>query len=566
MIPIIVQVTNKNESIANRNMQLINGEPQISFLLKRLKEQTGRQIIIATTNQEVDDELAKCGEALDILVQRGDFYDILSRLIEAADKIGCNDFVRVFGNYPLVDMYALQELENEHISGKYDYSYNEHRQGVLWGTGCDIFHVETLKKLNSEIKDCYQREAISFYLQQNTDKFRINRSFFCENRPQYKLNVETEKDLAVVQEIYNNVSDIKNSEIIDYISKHEIISKYNIENPAKEVGTEKLYLHTTKIQDILEKGVMASAYPISVELTLTNACNLKCVYCSDQDLRERQGYKNMAFETFERLFKDLSEGGTKGVVFEGGGEPTIHPDFSRLLMIAKKSGLAVGLITNGTSDIEENILEQFEWIRVSLDASNEEEYLDLKKVDCFERVLSNIGKYVKYCNTVGVGYVVTNKNMSNIETLILRLRDLGVSYIQMRPVVDNPELLPNEKDLKYLEFYRNGSFNVIVDGMEENINSGNGNLPCYASSITSIISGDGNVFLCGRLNIYDWLKPIGNIQKQNFNEIWYGTERQKQLKMISDKEFCKNNCPQCRVSKYNMLFNRLFQVHTVHFI
>ncbi len=42
---------------------------------------------------------------------------------------------------------------------------------------------------------------------------------------------------------------------------------------------------------------------------------------------------------------------------------------------------------------------------------------------------------------------------------------------------------------------------------------GNDNLPCVANSITSIISGDGNyVYLCGRLNIYDWIPPIGNIK------------------------------------------------------
>ena len=48
--------------------------------------------------------------------------------------------------------------------------------------------------------------------------------------------------------------------------------------------------------------------------------------------------------------------------------------------------------------------------------------------------------------------------------------------------------------------------------MQENMDRGNDNLPCVANSITSIISGDGSVYLCGRLNIYDWIPPIGNIK------------------------------------------------------
>ena len=102
--------------------------------------------------------------------------------------------------------------------------------------------------------------------------------------------------------------------------------------------------------------------------------------------------------------------------------------------------------------------------------------------------------------------------------------------------------------------------------MKENAESGNEGLPCYASSITSIISGDGSVYLCCRLNIYDWLQPSGNIKNQTFHEIWNGSERKKQLEMIKDREFCGKNCPQCRVSKYNQLFERLLTTKSVHFI
>ena len=274
----------------------------------------------------------------------------------------------------------------------------------------------------------------------------------------------------------------------------------------------------------------------------------------------------MDYDILCHLFQDLSAGGTKGVVFEGGGEPTLHPDFADLVKSANKSGLAVGLITNGTVRLSEEVLKQFEWIRVSLDASNAEEYYALKKADYFEKVMSNLAYYSKYCETVGVGYVGTNCNLANIETLIMRLREMGVSYIQLRPVVDMPELMPQEKDLRYLECYRSARFNVIVDGMRENMENGNDNLPCIANSITSVISGDGSVYLCGRLNIYDWMHPIGNIVKQSFSEIWYGEERKKQLHMVGDADFCSRNCPQCRVSKFNQLFQRLSQTKSIHFI
>lgn len=567
MIPAIIQISNINESLNHRNKQLINGEQQIVFLIKRLQKEFGENVIIATTNRPEDDDIEAITKILHVKIYRGKFNDVLSRLLGAASFFHADNFIRIYGNYPLVDLEQAKELAQEHVKGTYDYSYNEHRNGVLWGTGCDVFRTEILAQLNESLKDPYQREMVSFYLQQNKEHFHIYKKNVISKRPGYKLSYEKEKDLKLIRELINNTKEVTNREIIAYLDTHEIISTYNVEMPPKEVGIEKLFLHENKVNDILKNGIHAMSYPISVELTLTNRCNLRCVYCSDLELRERQG--NDAFldyDVLSRLFEDLAKGGTKGVVFEGGGEPTLHPDFGKLVRRAKENNLAVGLITNGTVQLDESDLQKLEWIRVSLDASNAEEYTSLKGVDCFERVLSNIAHYAQYCNTVGVGYVVTNNNLSDIETLILRLRELNVSYIQLRPVVDAPDLLPDEKDLKYLECYRSAVFNVIVDGMKENMESGNGQLPCVANGLTSVISGDGSVFLCGRLNIYDWFNPIGNIKTQSFSEIWNGKERKRQLNMVGNASFCSKNCPQCRISKFNTLFQRLSQTKSVHFI
>lgn len=167
---------------------------------------------------------------------------------------------------------------------------------------------------------------------------------------------------------------------------------------------------------------------------------------------------------------------------------------------------------------------------------------------------------------MGVGYVVTNTNLSQIETLVMRVREAGVSYIQMRPVVDNKELYPYGVDLTFLKFYQSAKFAVIVDGMKENAGFGNAKLPCRAHSITAIVSGDGAVYICGRLNIYDWLEPIGNINQQKFEEIWNGETRKKQAEMVSKADFCERNCPQCRVTKFNRLFERLETINSKHFI
>lgn len=564
---IILQVTNIGVSYQNRNFSQINGQPVVTYLIDRLKSGSECKIIITTSDQAEDNVFEQIAVKEQVEIFRGNYKNVLERICGAVQQDGCRDFVRIFANYPLVDLEQMRDLYQEHTNGGFDYSYNEHQQGVLWGTGCEVFSTDFIQRLNKEKLNLMQRETISFYVRQNAATFRVNKKCVCDKRPGYKLYLETEKDLEVIQELADNLREINDESISEYMAAHKVLSKYNLDAPAKEVGIEKLFLHPAKIQSLLKRQSYDMSYPISVEMTLTNACNLKCVYCSDNELRTRQGRTaELDLDVIKRLFDDLSANGTSGVVLEGGGEPSLYTKFGQVVSYAKEKGLALGLITNGTVRLQDELLKSFEWIRVSLDASTAEEYMELKGVDCFESVLSNIAHYAQYCQTVGIGYVVTNKNISQIESLVMRLREIGTAYVQLRPVVDSEELYPEGVDLSFLKFYQNSQFGVIVDGMKENAQPGNGGLSCVTNSITSIISGDGSVYLCGRLNIYDWLEPIGNINEQSFHDIWYGIERLKQLEMVHDGEFCRQNCPQCRVSKFNQLLERLENTKSKNFI
>ena len=570
-IPIIVQASSIKESLRGRCfLPLTADDTVLSFLLHRLIDRYGKDnIVLAVSDQPEDEGIQKGADALGVVIFRGAYNDLARRLLGAVSSLDnkAENFVRVLANNPLVDLDLMDELVEQHVAGEYEYSYNESIGGTIWGTGCEVFSVALMKKIETMNLRDDQLGALGGYIRQNSDKYKTYKYSYLGDRTFYKVNIETEKDLEVVRELIQAIPVVNTKNISSYLQKHKLLARYNLEAPLKETGTEKLLLNERKVQAIRQVNGVDYSYPISVELTLTNRCNLRCVYCSDMDLRQRQGMEQtLSCEVLGALFDDLARGGTRGIVLEGGGEPTLYKNFSAIVRYARKVGLAVGLITNGTQELEATLLKEFEWIRVSLDASTAKEYSELKGVDCFERVIGNIARYAQFCPSVGVGYVVTNKNISQIESLVLRLRELNVSYVQCRPVVDSKELYPADIDLSYLTVYQTGKFGVVVEGMVENAESGNHGLPCRAHSITSIISGDGSVYICGRLNIYDWLKPIGNITQQSFHSIWNGDERRRQAQMIQKADFCEQNCPQCRISKFNALLHKLSLVKSANFI
>jgi len=250
---------------------------------------------------------------------------------------------------------------------------------------------------------------------------------------------------------------------------------------------------------------------------------------------------------------------------EGGGEPTLHPDFRAIVQYISEAGLAVGMITNGVTLTYADLLDRFEWIRVSLDAGDAEEYKELKGNDYFAQVMANIATIARGCRVCGVGYIVTERNIDNLEALTLRLKKKGVKYIHFRPVVDCPELA-TDADLTYLKRFEGAGFSILADALTENKVRGNAGHPCLAHSVTSIVAASGDVFICGRLNIYDWVKPLGNINTTAFSDIWRGAERRLQAAQVADPTFCHRNCPECRITKYNTMLDGLRRISTRNFI
>lgn len=119
-----------------------------------------------------------------------------------------------------------------------------------------------------------------------------------------------------------------------------------------EYSKLKLLLNNEKVNSILDvrNGIkkMDERFPLSVELHLTDICNLKCEWCTDKELRKNGAVMDM--DVVSRLFREFWRHGT-GVTLEGGGEPTMHPEFHRVARIGQSNSLDMGLITNGTVDI-----------------------------------------------------------------------------------------------------------------------------------------------------------------------------------------------------------------------
>lgn len=336
-----------------------------------------------------------------------------------------------------------------------------------------------------------------------------------------------------------------------------------------EYSKFKLLLHPHKVQSLLDVLAGKKRYdelpPISVEMHLTNQCNLSCGWCTDKALRNKT---SMPREVASRVIGELTAYGV-GVTIEGGGEPAMHTAWRPICELAASNGAHLGLITNGVVMVGGTTVDAFRWIRVSLDSGTRDEYLVEKGADRFDRVVENLKQLAAYRShtQIGVGYVLTTRTIDSAIPMLALLDEIGVDYMYLRPVEEAPELQPSRERMYEL---RQG----LLDASEgrrikfaltinDRLVTDNDGLPCVAHGLSPIIRADGDVMLCEKRR-HD-LVCIGNVNEHSFMEVWRGERRREVTAKLLDP---KNQlgCQTCRLTSVNRILADVRSVRTGRFV
>ncbi|RLA96896.1 MAG: hypothetical protein DRG37_09015, partial [Deltaproteobacteria bacterium] len=128
-----------------------------------------------------------------------------------------------------------------------------------------------------------------------------------------------------------------------------------------------------------------------VYIEITNRCNLNCRMCFRKFWNSPLG--EMPFEGFREIIGQLREFPDIKTIYLGGiGEPTIHPDFIRMVRLVRDEGYSLEFGTNGTtlSQMADALVDYgVEKIMISIDAPEEAVYRDIRGTD-FAGVVDNV--------------------------------------------------------------------------------------------------------------------------------------------------------------------------------
>ena len=188
----------------------------------------------------------------------------------------------------------------------------------------------------------------------------------------------------------------------------------------------------------------------------------------------------------------------------------------------------------------------------------------------FDKLIENLKECVKLKKelgldvVIGVQFLMILGNQNEAVKLARLLKEIGVDNLQIKPYSKHPRSINNfgidseeynkfEEDLKELGsddfkiLFRKATIGRIREGISYP--------ECYGLPFFALIDAKGYVIPCN-LFYDDEEFTYGNLNKNDFSEIWEGEKRKEVLKKLKERgcESCRRGC---RLDVINRYLHRL---------
>ena len=187
-------------------MKSDSGKPLLYYVINQLRYCSKvKNLVIATTTNQEDDEIEKFADNNSVNVFRGSEKDVLDRYFQCAKKYSFSTIVRITSDCPLIDPQIVDKVIERFFSGNYDYATNTLIRTFPIGTDAEVFSFSALETAWKNAQLPSEREHVTPHLR-NKGNFKTINVENDTNISNLRLTVDRIEDFELIKEILNNIS------------------------------------------------------------------------------------------------------------------------------------------------------------------------------------------------------------------------------------------------------------------------------------------------------------------------------------------------------------------------
>ena len=201
----------------------IKGEPMVMHQIARIRQmKTLSEVVVATSVESSDDELAEFLTANGVAVFRGPLNDVAARFLGAMDAHLAEVVVRLTADCPLIDPDVVDAVVNLHLESGADYTSNVIDRTFPRGLDCEAFTPGVLRDLYASGMTDYEKEHVTVGIYSRPEKYRLENFAGAKDHSDLRWTVDTPEDFAFVQWVYDQLdgSLFTTADILALLAKH----------------------------------------------------------------------------------------------------------------------------------------------------------------------------------------------------------------------------------------------------------------------------------------------------------------------------------------------------------
>ena len=225
----IVQTRMSSTRLPGKVLKSLSGKVVLDHVVDRLgKSKLIDQVIIATTTDEIDDQLVEWCNKKNVVCFRGDRSDVLSRYYKCASKFNAEEIVRITSDNPLIDPEIIDELITLRRKSRADYAANNLKKSFPHGLDAEVITFQALDESNKNALKDFEREHVTQYVRHRPNQYKLVNLSSDGNWHSIRLTLDEDSDRQLIEVVMRLLgNDLRFKDLIALFSEIPSLTRMN---------------------------------------------------------------------------------------------------------------------------------------------------------------------------------------------------------------------------------------------------------------------------------------------------------------------------------------------------